>query len=305
MKTKQTNILTNKTAINNIEIFRKDLLDNAYSPNTAKGYCNDIKLYACWCENENNDNKTLDFLTRERIIEYKDYLKRVDRADAKTINHKLSSLKKYNEFLLNEHKMNSLVIIKKDMCKIQTEFANPTTITNEDVSEFLENIKNDKRYTSQRDYAICFLLAYTGLRISECLSIQFDDIDWRNQELTITGKGNKQRIVYLSDKVCKVLNDYLKNNRTKENYGDNIKSNYLFISQRSEKLTTQRMNQIFDDYNTKIHPHSLRHYFCTHALESDMNIHEIANQAGHSSIQTTMRYTNPTKEAMRSKMNRL
>ena len=217
MKTKQTNILTNETAINNIEAFRKDLLDNAYSPNTAIGYCNDIKLYACWCEKWNNDNQTLGFRTRERIVEYKDYLKRVDRADAKTINHKLSSLKKYNEFLLNEHKMNSLVIIKKDMCKIQTEFANPTTITNEDVAEFLESIKNDKRYTSKRDYSICFLLAYTGLRISECLSIQFDDIDWKNQELTITGKGNKQRVVYLSDKVCKVLDDYLKNNRTKEN----------------------------------------------------------------------------------------
>jgi integrase/recombinase XerD len=307
MKTKKrkTSVLKNETAINNIQLFCKDLLDNAYSENTAKGYCNDIKLYACWCEKVENNNRTLDFLTRECIIEYKNYLKRNVRADAKTINHKLSSLRKYNEFLLNEQKMNSLVIIKKDMCKIQTEFANPTTITDEDVEEFITNIKNDRKYTSLRDYAIVFLLAYTGLRISECLSVQFDDIDWKHKELTVTGKGNKQRIIYLSDKVCSVLNDYLKHNRTKENYGDNINSEYIFISNRSNKLTTSRINQIFDEYNDKIHPHSLRHYFCTHALESDMNIHEIANQAGHSSIQTTMRYTNPTKEAMRSKMNRL
>jgi integrase/recombinase XerD len=307
MRTKKTKtaILRNETAINNIQSFRKDLLDNAYSENTAKGYCNDIKLYACWCENVENDNQTLDFLTREYIVGYKDYLKRDMRADAKTINHKLSSLRKYNEFLLDKQKMSSLVIIKKDMCKIQTEFANPTTITDKDVEEFITDIKNDKKYTSLRDYAIVFLLAYTGLRISECLSVQFDDIDWKHKELTVAGKGNKQRTVYLSDKVCKVLNDYLKHNRTKENYGDNINSDYIFISNRSNKLTTSRINQIFDEYNDKIHPHSLRHYFCTHALESDMNLHEIANQAGHSSIQTTMRYTNPTKEAMRSKMNRL
>ena len=307
MRTKKTKtaILRNETAINNIQSFRKDLLDNAYSENTAKGYCNDIKLYACWCENVENDNQTLDFLTRECIVGYKDYLKRDMSADAKTINHKLSSLRKYNEFLLDKQKMSSLVIIKKDMCKIQTEFANPTTITDKDVEEFITDIKNDKKYTSLRDYAIVFLLAYTGLRISECLSVQFDDIDWKHKELTVAGKGNKQRTVYLSDKVCKVLNDYLKHNRTKENYGDNINSDYIFISNRSNKLTTSRINQIFDEYNDKIHPHSLRHYFCTHALESDMNLHEIANQAGHSSIQTTMRYTNPTKEAMRSKMNRL
>lgn len=301
----KTQTLRNETAIQNIEYFRTDLLNNAYSENTAKGYCNDIKLYACWCEANDNNDKTLDSLSRECIIEYKEYLKKVVRSDAKTINHKLSSLRKYNEYLLDQQKMNSIVIIKKDMCKIQTEFANPTNITNDEVMRFIEKIKNDKRYTSPRDYAMVVLLAYTGIRISECLSIQFDNIDWKHKELTITGKGNKQRIVYLSDKVCNALNHYLKYNRNKANYGDMINSDYIFISSRSEKLTTSRINQIFDEYNNEIHPHTLRHWFCSHALESDMNIHEIANQAGHSSIQTTMRYTNPTKEAMRSKMNRL
>lgn len=303
MRTRNT--LKNETAINNIENFKQDLLNNAYSENTAKGYCNDLKLYACWCEEQENDNQTLDILTRDCIIEYKDHLKRVQRSDAKTINHKLSSLSKYNEYLIEQNKMNNTVILKKDMCKIQTEFANPTEITSDDVQEFLNEIKNDKRYTSQRDYAIVFLLAYTGLRISECLSITFDDIDWKNKELTITGKGNKQRTVYLNDKVCKVLKDYIDNNRIKQNYGEFIKSNNLFITSRSNKLSVQRVNQIFDDYNDKIHPHSLRHWFCTHALECNMNLHEIANQAGHSNIQTTMRYTNPTKEAMRNKMNLL
>ena len=304
-KKRKTSTLTNETAINNIELFRTDLINNAFSENTAKGYCNDIKLYACWCNKEDNNDKDVNVLTRDCIIAYKDYLKRIMKSDAKTINHKLSSLRKYNEFLIEQNKMDTIVIIKKDMCKIQTEFANPTNITNNEVDVFLNDIKNDNKNTAKRDYAIVMLLAYTGLRISECLSIKFNDIDWRNKELTVTGKGNKQRIVYLSDKVCDILNDYIQNNRTKENYGDNINSEYIFISSRSQKLTTQRINQIFDEYNNKIHPHSLRHWFCTHALESNMNLHEIANQAGHTNIQTTMRYTNPTKDMMRAKMNRL
>ena len=191
------------------------------------------------------------------------------------------------------------------MCKVQTEFANPTNITTDEVKQFFEDIKNDNKKTALRDFAIVYLLAFTGIRISECLNLQYRDLDLVEQEMIIHGKGNKQRIVYLNDSVCDVLKDYLNNNRNAKHYGDNVKSQYIFISNRSIKLTTSRVNQIFDIYNDKIHPHSLRHWFCTHALESDMDIHEIANQAGHSNIQTTMRYTNPTKEAMRNKMNRL
>ena len=79
----------------------------------------------------------------------------------------------------------------------------------------------------------------------------------------------------------------------------------MFISNRSNKLTTSRVNQIFDKYNDKIHPHSLRHWFCSNAYESGMLLHEIANQAGHANIQITMRYTNPIKQQLKNKMNNL
>ena len=102
-----------------------------------------------------------------------------------------------------------------------------------------------------------------------------------------------------------MLKDYLQTDRTFKNYGDFVNSEYVFISKRSNKLTTSRVNQIFDKYNKNIHPHSLRHWFCTNALESGMLLHEIANQAGHANIQTTMRYTNPTKQALKNKMNNL
>lgn len=286
----------------NLTKFEAYLLENAFSPNTVKGYISDLKLFASWFDNRHKD---LDVLNRQDIIAYKDYLKNINQQDAKTINHKLCSLKKYNEYLIDIDRMDTIVIIKKDMCKVQTEFANPTEITRDDVQQFFDNIKNDNVKTSKRDLTIVYLLAYTGIRISECLNIRMRDLNLREQELTIQGKGNKQRTVYLNDSVCSMLKDYLQTDRTFKNYGDFVNSEYVFISKRSNKLTTSRVNQIFDKYNKNIHPHSLRHWFCTNALESGMLLHEIANQAGHANIQTTMRYTNPTKQALKNKMNNL
>ena len=290
-----------EAATTNLNKFETYLLDNAYSPNTIKGYISDLKLYATWY---NNQHKDMDILDRQDVIAYKTYLKNSKRQDSKTINHKLCSLKKYNEYLIDIDIMDTMVVIKKDMFKVQTEFANPTDVSKEEVKDFFDKIKNDNKRTSVRDFAIVYLLAYTGIRISECLNIQHKDLNLDEQELLINnGQGNKQRIVYLNDNVCDVLRDYLNNNRNYKNYGDFIKSQYVFISSRSKKLTTSRVNQIFDKYNSNIHPHSLRHWFCTNALESGMMLHEIANQAGHGNIQTTMRYTNPTKQTLKAKMN--
>ena len=287
-------------AMENINKFEKQLINDAYSPNTIKGYINDLKLYSEWCKNEHKD---LDILVRGDIIEYKTYLKSTKGQDSKTINHKLCSLKKYNEYLIDIEAMDTMVIIKKDMFKVQTEFANPTDLTKNEVKDFFAAIKNDNTKTAIRDFTMVYLLAYTGIRISECLNLRDRDLDLTEQELIVNGKGNKQRIVYLNDNVCEVLKEYLRTNRNKKNYGEFISSPYLFISSRSNQLTTSRVNQIFDKYNDKIHPHSLRHWFCSNAYESGMLLHEIANQAGHANIQVTMRYTNPTKQALKDKMN--
>lgn len=296
--------MKNPTEIAKIKLgkFEDYLLKNAYSPNTAKGYLCDLRLYATW---DGNKHPNIDILDRHDIVAYKAYLKDIQGADSKTINHKLSSIKKYNEYLIDIEAMDTIVILKKDMCKVQTEFANPTDITTDEVKQFFDDVKNSNTKTALRDFAIVYLLAFTGIRISECLNLQYRDVNFDEQEMTIHGKGNKQRIVYLNDSVCSVLKDYLDNNRNATHYGDNIKSQYIFISNRSIKLTTSRVNQIFDIYNDKIHPHSLRHWFCTNALEKGMLLHEIANQAGHANIQVTMRYTNPTKQALKNKMNNL
>jgi len=79
----------------------------------------------------------------------------------------------------------------------------------------------------------------------------------------------------------------------------------VFVSQKNRNLNRTVVNRIFQQYSDKITPHQLRHFFCTNAIEKGLGIHEVANQAGHSNINTTLLYTNPDKDKLKRKMELL
>ena len=147
------------------------------------------------------------------------------------------------------------------------------------------------------------LLAYAGLRDSEMVGLLLADIDLTSKELAVRkGKGGKKRIVYLGDKVLHAVREYLPV-RSGQRYAD---SPYLFVSRQAPKLHRSRVNQICAQYSQVITPHTLRHFFCSHALESGAyTIAELANQAGHANVRTTLRYTNPSVQKMKEKANSL
>src|SRR5699024_10247361 len=112
------------------------------------------------------------------------------------------------------------------------------------------------------------------------------------------------RIVYMSEKVCIALQSWLKERKEK-----GIVCDYLFPSNRNQRLDRTVVNTAFQRYakkvGKKITPHVLRHFFCSNAINKGMSIHEVANQAGHSNIHTTLLYTNPTKTETLDKMDQL
>ena len=109
--------------------------------------------------------------------------------------------------------------------KFQQEIASPAEIEKKDVEAFLQKVLVD---TGKRNYAIAVILAYAGLRVSECISIGLTDIDFQARELLVTGKGNKQRIVFINDKIIHAVREYLKVR--------NSQSEYLFVSRNGGKL---------------------------------------------------------------------
>ena len=106
----------------------------------------------------------------------------------------------------------------------------------------------------------------------------------------------------LNSKVIISLKEYLK---VRDKLSTAKQSDYLFVSKKNGKLDRTTVNQMFKQYSDKITPHQLRHFFCTNALEKGMLAHEVANQAGHSNIHTTLLYTNPDKKKLIDKMEKL
>ncbi|MGE6553528.1 TnP I resolvase [Bacillus mycoides] len=278
--------------------FSSYLKQEKKSENTVKGYTLGIRQYIKWFEGS-YDRKLMK-LYRQNILEYISYLKNIKMLNAKTINHKISSLAKFNEFLIQKGSQQDQVILKTDMIKIQTAYASPTKIVELDVKKFLQSVLEDN---NKRNYAIVTLLAYTGVRISEALSIKMNDFNLQTGECIIrSGKGDKQRIVLLNSKVLRAIKDYLIDRKT---YSTAHESLYLFISKKREKLDRTVVNRIFKSYSDVITPHQLRHFFCTNAIEKGFSIHEVANQAGHSNIHTTLLYTNPNQLQLKNKMELL
>lgn len=282
-----------------LEQFKEFMVREGKSVNTRKSYELNVQGYIIWF----TETYGADFqkLYRENVLEYKSYLSNIKRhkeksLSAKTVNAKLSSLKLFNKFLIEKGVQDDEVVHNSDSIKIQSSYANPTDITKADVENFRQRILESG---DRRLYALVTLLAYGGLRISEALDIMLSDLSLESKELVVrSGKGEKQRIVYLNSKVLGALREYIKV-RTKP------ESEYLFTSRESDRVDRTVINRHFKKYSEKITPHQLRHFFCTNALESGFAIHEVANLAGHSSVQTTLLYTNPNRETMKSKTEML
>lgn len=275
-----------------IKLFSLYLHNNGKSPGTISVYCQNILQYFRWCEATFGGQPTL--LYRANVLEYISYMRNIKGYNPKTVNHHLSSLRSFNDWLIETDQQTEVVVLKNDFMKIQVQYASPCTVMKKDVEAFRQRLLESG---NKRDYAIVTLYAYSGIRRSECVNLKLDQVDLTAKEIRVIGKGNKQRLVYLNDRIVNALREYLKERKSD--------SPYFFVSRQSEKLASSRINQIFNKYSDVITPKTLRHFFCSNALESGYSIHEVANQAGHSNVQTTLIYSNPTAQAMKDKANKL
>lgn len=287
-----------------MEQWIKDFVDRLHlegkSDKTIKQYSASIKEYFQWFYESYGD---VEFkkLYRENILEYKNYLKNIKRSkrsgnnlDAKSVNSKLSALIKFNELL----QADNIVISKADLIKVQTEIISPTNITKKEVEEFRQRILQSEGCSAKRNYAIVTIMAYAGLRISEVLQLKKVDVNTTANQIRVTdGKGEKQRTVIINSKIVSAIREYQKS--------DQVESEYLFHNSKGKVLNPSTINKVFDEFSVEgyhIHPHMLRHFFCYNALESGAySINEVSNQAGHTSIKTTMRYLNPNLDAIKKK----
>ena len=280
-----------------MEEFKNYLLEQNKSQNTIENYIRNVNSFKKWYKETTGEE--LKKLYRPNVLDYKSYLRNIKKTKkgetlkAETVNMNLSSIIKYNKFLVETGIQKEIVIQENDFIKIQKQHINPCKVNTADVEKFRQQILE---HETKRDYAIVTVILYVGLRISECLSIKKSDFDLNSKEIIVrNGKGGKIRTVYMNDKVVEAIKEYLKERKSD--------SDYLFVSRQSNKVSRSRINQIFNKYSNILTPHGCRHYCFTNMSKKGFSIIEIAMIGGHSSTRTTEIYTNPSEKEIKERIN--
>ena len=173
----------------------------------------------------------------------------------------------------------------------------PETLGAEAVNTLLQSIAPADLPYGARDRALLEMLYGSGLRVSELVNLRADQVDWDENFLRITGKGNKTRYVPLGGVAAQALRSYLEHARPRLLRNGRRPGNILFLSNRGEKLTRDRIRQIIKEraraagLPENVYPHILRHSFATHLLENGADLRVIQDMLGHASLSTTQVYT--------------
>ena len=280
--------------------------DNGLSENTYKSYANDLKLFKKYYFDSYGEG--LQNLIHADIITYRTYLEK-HNATYKTINRKLAALKQYNLFLINKGIQDNIAIQDKDYYKIQQSMI-PKKIPSQQEVNRLKHFASRDEKKPKRDYCFITIFIYGGLRESEIVTIRLVDIKLEDRFINIIGKGNKFRQIVINSIMCDAISEYLEER-------NNIKTNnpYLFLGQKnknnSKPLNRNFCNRLLNKYrdicNIKdLHPHMLRAYFCSNALHNaGYSIDQVANQAGHYSLNTTKGYLSTEQEDIISLADKL
>ena len=248
-------------------------------------------------------NQYLEFITtteiNQKIInEYIHYLNK-KYLKYKTIKRKIASVKAFYSYLEYEE-----IIDYSPFNKIKTKIKEPKllpkTIQKDYIDKIihllLKDLKNSKtefqKKISLRNITLISVMFSTGIRVSELCNIKLKDIDLLEKKLKISGKGSKERILYLGNSnVVQLCQMYLTYNNTCK------KNEYFFLNKFNKKLSEQTVRILLKkieselELSTHITPHMFRHTFATTLLEKGVDIRYIQNILGHSSISTTQIYT--------------
>lgn len=276
-------------------------LERKLSQKTLKAYTIDLKQLRMFL----NAYKTIvkSSITKEDLLEY---FKHISRFAPRTIRRKTATIKAFFKYLEFEE---SIEINPLNKIRLRTPVPKdlPKTISIEELRSIVKSIYTCKRNSNTatqkrvivRDIAIIELLVNTGIRVGELCGINVNDLQFNYSSLTVSGKGNKERIIPITNEyTIQSLKDYSVYRNS---------HNFFFFQNRSgNRLSTQSVRNIVKKHGhsagiiNKITPHLFRHSFATILLEQDIDIRYIQQLLGHSSITTTQIYTRVSEHKKRA-----
>jgi site-specific recombinase XerD len=320
MVTKQ-NIEKMRAVLDELPRFCKQFfrgIENTTSARTRLGYALDLRIFFEFLQENNTAlRKTpirdyplslLDQLTKEDIEEYMDYLElyykddKEYRNDERGKSRKLASLRSFYHYFYTSELIEKDVAALVPMPKLHEKEI--IRLNPDEVAILLDAVENgenltasEQRYhkvTKVRDLALLTLLLGTGIRVSECVGLDIDDVDFRNGGIKIRRKGGYEAIVYFGREVEDALLDYME--QRKHKIPAQGHENALFLSMQNKRISVRAVEKLVKKYASKvtslkkITPHKLRSTYGTNLYKETGDIYLVADVLGHKSVDTTRKH---------------
>ena len=273
--------------------------ERRYSPHTVSAYRRDIKHFIR--SHDLNENQPVNW-DNIKQADIRQCVARLHRQglSGKSLQRWLSSMRSLFNFLCRFHRVTHNPAVGVPAPKAAKRL--PKTLNVDEINQLLKTsagsiTKSENKLSSSlllnRDIAIMELMYACGLRLSELSGLDLQDIDWQQQIIMVTGKGQKQRRVPFGGKAKQALNSWLKQRVSiaKEN------ETALFVSQRGNRLSNSSIQKrlkkmaLTQGLNTNVYPHMLRHSFASHILESSRDLRAVQELLGHANLTSTQIYT--------------
>ncbi len=260
-----------------------------YSDNTILNYKDDIIDYLKYLERECLSLYQIKYSDIRFLLDYYNSL----HLKSISIRRKISSIKGFYKYLCRINKVDDNPFSYVNLPKKDKKL--PQFLNYNEMIEIFESI-DISTFLGLRNRLVMELLYATGIRVSELINIEINDINIENKSIMVMGKGKKERMVFFNDICKKYLVKYLDESRLIR------KDDYLIINHYGKGITTRGIrliiNNVINETSIKknIHPHTLRHTFATHLLNNGCDLLTVQELLGHSSISTTGIYTHVTMD---------
>lgn len=299
------------------------------SPNSIKEYNYDLAMFLKFIKMHFNLTKEIDFnkikikdlsfdvikrIELDDIHAFLGYLTTTYHSKSATRARKISTIRiffKYlsqdasQKFLLDHNPALNLKTPKKDKRL-------PKYLSLDDSKRLLDAASNEDNRNNERDYAIITLFLNCGMRLSELIGININDIDFSDCKMTVIGKGNKERTIYLNKACMKAISSYLQVRPKVVKHDNKNSEKALFLSERKERISNRTVQYIVNKElmeagldSRKYSVHKLRHTAATLMYQyGEVDIRALQELLGHESISTTEIYTHVNSDQVRSAVER-
>jgi len=267
-------------------------IEKNYSKYTILNYKLDLEGFRAFLKETSLEN--VDYLT---LRKYLATLKE-KKLTSRTVGRHLSTLRSFFKFLSREGLLKNNPILSLSSPKLDKHL--PQFLTEEEVIRLIDSVvpKNEKDELGLRNKAIIETFYSTGMRISEVVGLNLEDIDFVSDTIKVLGKGKKERLVPIGDHAVRAIRLYL-DKRKKE-------SRVLFLNKNGNRITDRGVRGVMVKYlhaasiKDGISPHTLRHSFATHLLNHGADLRSVQELLGHANLSTTQIYTHLSTERLKS-----